>query len=200
MRWDPEWRHEQWWFDAFTVDPAKLVHDLQIVWEAGTPQPVLSCKLENKSVGTTPRVLVYIGVHAKYGTHVWFPYNGARGGGEGEDPKMWQGYQYWFTRLDNKHLEEVHRNSYYNHKRVYDSDQRLKNQKLGDAFDPKLFMVCCLCRVSMWLLHLLCFTSLLLHHLHLIVVCFIQYCHDNKLNKRSASSSHCNTFAITTSA
>jgi hypothetical protein len=63
MKWDPEWRHEQWWFNAFTVDPAKLGHYLQIVWEAGTPQPVLSCKLENKSVGTTPCVLVYIGVH-----------------------------------------------------------------------------------------------------------------------------------------
>jgi hypothetical protein len=57
---------------------------------------------------------------------------------------MWQGYQSWFTRLDNKHLEEVCPNSYsyYDHKRVYESDQRLKNQKLGDAFHPKSFMVC----------------------------------------------------------
>jgi hypothetical protein len=55
MKWDTERRHKQWWFDAFAVDPAKLVHDLSSGWEAGTPQPYLSCKLK-------PRVLAPLSV------------------------------------------------------------------------------------------------------------------------------------------
>lgn len=45
MFWKPELGQNQWWIDALTVDPSKLLEDMKGLWEHGTPQPVQESKV-----------------------------------------------------------------------------------------------------------------------------------------------------------
>lgn len=45
MHWKPEWGSNQWWIDALTVDPSKLLEDMKGLWEYGTPQPIQESKV-----------------------------------------------------------------------------------------------------------------------------------------------------------
>jgi hypothetical protein len=150
LKWEPGRRFHQWFFDALQVDPALMVHNHDILWEVGTPQRVMNNRLENKSVGTTPRVLVYIGVSAEHGTLVFFPYNGARGGGDAEDNKMWEGFQYWWTKLDPQRLKEASQNAYYNGDNAKDAFIKMWSQRADDSFDARYFLVRPTCVMLSW--------------------------------------------------
>lgn len=149
IRWSPEWRQEQWWLDALTVDPSKLIMDIKGLWEHGIPQPVTSTKLENASIGTLPKVLVCIAVHQKFGTHIWFPYHGARHGPqdkEGEG-KMYEGFKYWFDDLPEHEKLKIIQHGYYNHPKGLEEFRKIasnsqQNALESETFDPSFFMVC----------------------------------------------------------
>lgn len=147
--WNPDFGQEQWWFDALTVDPSKLISDLTGIWEHGKPQPVTSTKLENASIGTLPKVLVYIAVHQQFGTHIWFPYHGARHGSQDREAEgaMYEGFKYWHSDLDELELRTIVQNGYYMQPKGLDKFKLTVNdaQQLAfahNSFDPNYFMVC----------------------------------------------------------
>lgn len=151
------WEHprglEQWWIDAFTVDPHKMLLGLTGLWEHGTPQPVTSTRLENASVGSLPIITVYIAVHPKFGTHAFFPRHGARGGGGKADSKggMFEGFKYWFSDMDPDTLEAIARLRYCNQpqgiqkfmSKASDADKAAFESVREGApdFDPRHFLV-----------------------------------------------------------
>lgn len=146
-RWNPELAQEQWWIDALTVDPVELLKKLRIIWRRGVPQPVLQSKVHNASVGTMPAVAAYIAVHPRFGTHVFFPYHGAKHGGDNkeDDGKMYEGFVYWHDKLSEDTLEFIKARDYYNRPDAMDkfgkkADRARKLRMLGD-FDPKNFLV-----------------------------------------------------------
>ena len=148
-RWDPLNGQEQWWIDGLTVDPSNLLENMKGLWIHGEPQPVTSTKLENASIGSLPKVTVYIAVHAEHGTHAFFPYHGAKHGGADKDAdgRMYQGFQYWFSNLTSSQLGHIVEQSYCNQEggveafRKRASPEEYKRFKEG-PFDPRLFMVC----------------------------------------------------------
>lgn len=99
--WDHSNGFNQWWIDAFTVDPQKLLNGMSGLWEHGRPQPVVKTDIENASPGKLPTVMVYIAVHPKFGTHAFFPYHGAKGGAADKDGPgmMFEGFKYWYSDL-----------------------------------------------------------------------------------------------------
>lgn len=68
FRWHHRYGFEQWWLDAFTVDPHKLLQDESGLWMPGLEQHVVQTDLKNAGLGTVPSVQVYIAVHSKHGT------------------------------------------------------------------------------------------------------------------------------------
>ena len=146
--WHPDFGEEQWWFDALTVDPTKLINDITGIWEHGTPQPVTSTKLENASIGTLPKILVYIAVHQVHGTHIWFPYHGAKHGSQDKEAEgaMYEGFKYWHTDLDELELQQIVKSGYYMQPKGLDKFKLTVNDGeqqafANNAFDPNYFMV-----------------------------------------------------------
>ena len=151
--WNPDFGQEQWWFDALTVDPDKLLTDIQGIWEHGTPQPVTSTKLENASIGTLPKILVSIAVHKQFGTHIWFPYHGARHGSldREQEGAMYEGFQYWFSDMDPQELKTIVSKGYYMTSKGLDKYKLAVTDREQMAFmdvnnfDPQYFMVRFMC-------------------------------------------------------
>lgn len=127
--WDPEWAREQWWIDAFTIDPSMLLQDMRGLWEHGIPQPVMATAIENASIGTLPKILVYMACHQEYGTHIWFPYHGAKHGSSNKDglDAMYEGFDYWFSSEDpafQARLQRLIKSRYYNRPDAVDKFER----------------------------------------------------------------------------
>jgi hypothetical protein len=114
--WDPKNGKEQWWIDALTVDPSKMLEGMTGLWEHGVPQPVTRTRLENASVGTLPIISVYIAVHPEHGTHVFFPYHGAKGGGGDKDAedRMYGGFKFWYSEFSHEQLIDIVEHQYCN--------------------------------------------------------------------------------------
>lgn len=149
-RWDPSNGMNQWWVDAFSVDPSAMVEGLTGLWCRGTPQPIRNTKLENASVGTLPLILVYIAVHQQYGTYAWYPYHGARHGAVDEEgeKKMFQGFKYWFDDISEADKEDIVRNRYCNQPSAIEAYHNKSSKEEWEAFttgkfNPRWFMVCC---------------------------------------------------------
>ena len=148
--WNPAWGGEQWWFDGMTIDPSMLLTDLRGIWEHGVEQPVTVTKLENASVGTLPKVMVYIAVHAKFGTHIWFPFHGAKHGGPNKagDNKMYADFEFWFTQLPELEKAKIVHKMYYNPEKSVEKFQATATQEEKEAFgaegefDAVNFLVC----------------------------------------------------------
>lgn len=109
IRWNPAYGKNQFWFDALTVDPSKLLTDQRGLWEHGVAQPVVATKMENANIGTLPKILVYIAVHQEFGTHIWFPYHGARHGTQDRESEgtMYEGFEYWDSNMSEEKLKEI---------------------------------------------------------------------------------------------
>jgi len=146
-RWDPELALDQWWIDALTVDPLELLQDRRVIWTADRPQPVLQTKVENASVGTMPAVAAYLAVHAKFGTHVFFPYHGAKHGGDDKeaDGKMYEGFIHWHARVSEDVRDFIKHRDYYNQEKGMErfgaNAGRSRKQRMEGAYDPHNFLV-----------------------------------------------------------
>ena len=147
--WNPDFAHNQWWIDAFTVDPSKLILDMKGLWEHGTPQPVVSTRLENASLGTLPKIMVYMAVHPEFGSHVWFPYHGAKhGSGDREaDTHMYADFHFWHHDVEGDLLERLKSMRYHNVARglaAFDetASAAVKQLMKDGPFNPDFFMVC----------------------------------------------------------
>lgn len=149
FRWNPDFGQEQWWFDALTIDPSKLLTDLKGIWMHGVEQPVTATQLANASIGTLPKVLVYIAVHQVHGTHIWFPYHGAKHGSADKDSEhaMYEDFQFWFSGLEESEKQLIIKLGYYNQPgglAKFDrlaSNQEITAMKDGDNFHPDYFLV-----------------------------------------------------------
>lgn len=149
--WKPEWAKEQWWIDAFTIDPSQLLHDMRGLWEHGIPQPVMATAMENASIGTLPKILVYIACHQEFGTHMWFPYHGAKHGSGDKDgvDGMYEGFEYWFDSDDGEFQARLARligMQYYNRADALQKFERRASASekaafRSNEFDPWYFMV-----------------------------------------------------------
>lgn len=152
--WQPTNGEDQWWIDAFTVDPSKMLEGMTGLWETGIPQPVTRTRLENASVGTLPNITVYIAVHPTHGTHAFYPYHGAKGGGadKAADAKMYGGFKFWFSEMTAGQLGDIVEHQYCNQPAgvtaFYDKSSA-EEQEIFEAapadqseFQPTYFMVC----------------------------------------------------------
>lgn len=152
--WDRVNGRDQWWIDAFTVDPTKMLEGMTGLWETGIPQPVIRTRLENASVGTLPNITVYIAVHPQHGTHAFYPYHGAKGGGGDKtgDGKMYEGFKFWFSEMTAGQLGDVVQHQYCNqpdgvsafYDKASSAQQDMFEETPADAteFQPVHFMVC----------------------------------------------------------
>lgn len=152
--WEHSKGYKQWWIDALTVEPTKLLHGMTGLWEHGIEQPVCVTDLENASIGTLPTVSVYIAVHAEHGTHAFYPHFGAKGGGKNRDAegKVYDGFKYWHSDLPLETLQEIAALKYCNHPKAVQAFEAhaTEEQKLAfhhvpttrEEFNPDYFMVC----------------------------------------------------------
>lgn len=119
--WSPDFYKNTWFIDALTIDPLEIISNEKVIYERGRPQPVRQRELQNASVGSLPKVLVYIAVHEQHGAHLWFPFHGAKHGGtpatKEEEGKMYQEFDFWYNEAsmtpgDRQHIKDYH---YYNY-------------------------------------------------------------------------------------
>lgn len=68
FRWHHRYGYKQWWLDAVTMDPHKLLEHESGIWLPGLEQFVVQTDLTNAGLGTVPSVQVYLAVHAVHGT------------------------------------------------------------------------------------------------------------------------------------
>lgn len=140
------WRWQQanydntWFIDALTIDPTALLAGRSGIFMRGFPQPVRQSLIENANVGSLPKVLVYVAVHPLFGAHVFFPFHGAKHGGNAEkkaaDKGMYQGFEFWYEGLSDDELQYIKDCNYYNMEEIYELSE-LK----AAAFDPRMFTV-----------------------------------------------------------
>lgn len=151
MIWSHTYGLNQWWIDAFTVDPSRMLEDMQGLWEHGTPQPVTRTKLENANVGTLPSISVYIAVHPTHGTHAFFPFHGAKHGStdkDSGDKKLYKNFEFWYSKLDACVLAKIVKLNYCNTPAALEefssraSASEQKAFKDEGKFDPRFFLVC----------------------------------------------------------
>jgi hypothetical protein len=67
--WHPDNSDNQWWVDAFTIEPTSSSHST-VISKRGMKQDAVENPVANASVGTMPKVMVYIAVHAVHGVFV----------------------------------------------------------------------------------------------------------------------------------
>ncbi|MGV0990572.1 hypothetical protein [Limnohabitans sp.] len=147
--WNPDFGKEQWWFDALTVDPTKLLTNLKGIWMHGVEQPVTATQLANASIGTLPKILVYIAVHQVHGTHIWFPYHGAKHGSADKDSEgtMYEGFEFWYQGLTDEQRKQIIKLGYYNQPVGQEKFQKTASNAQKNAFEddsefnPDHFMV-----------------------------------------------------------
>ena len=68
--WDPLNNLDQWHIDGLTVDPHNFLCDLKMIGQKGVAFDIVENALLNKSVGQLPKIMVYIAVHAQFGTSI----------------------------------------------------------------------------------------------------------------------------------
>lgn len=56
--WNPEWFNENWYFDAFTIEPEKMIAHRSGLWERGKHKPIVESLIANASPGSLPHVQV----------------------------------------------------------------------------------------------------------------------------------------------
>lgn len=145
--WHPSNAENQWWLDGLRIDPSELIENQQVIFEHGMDQPVVQCKLANASVGSLPSVLVYIAVHKDFGTHVFYPYHGAKGGGgdKTETLHMYDGFRFWYSELKDDELKFIIERKYYNQAQGLKAFEKkgsdARRERLAGPFDADNFMV-----------------------------------------------------------
>jgi hypothetical protein len=58
--WHPDNSDNQWWVDAFTIEPTSLLTHSTVISKRGMKQDAVENPWANASVGTMPKVMVYI--------------------------------------------------------------------------------------------------------------------------------------------
>lgn len=131
QKWHPSHGENQWWIDALSIDPASLCDDLKGIWEHGTPQPVLQTSIQNANVGQLPLVLVYIAVHQDYGTHIFFPFHGAKHGGVDKQSQntMYGGFRFWYHNVGAEALQRLAHMKYFNSDSAMQKHEQLQLQQ-----------------------------------------------------------------------
>ena len=148
LYWHPDFFEDQWFIDAFTVDPHELLDDRTGIWPRGVERPPQQCNLVNASLGSLPKVQVYIAVHQQFGTLAFYPYHGAKHGGRSEkkDERMYEGYVYWTSALSKESKEQIRDRGYYNFQAAMealkkDGTAAEWREFTGGEFHPRHFMV-----------------------------------------------------------
>lgn len=138
-RWAHERGYNQWFIDAFKIDPAKLMEEEYGIWERGVEQPVQEVSVHNASPGSVPTLTAFIAVHAKLGTRIYFP-KLACGGGHADS---WDDFTWWTTWLTDEEKERIKRRCYYNMDSALRGCQlpRVREQMQEAAFCEQWFLV-----------------------------------------------------------
>ena len=140
-RWDMRNTKDQYAIDAFTVDPCVVCKRFRGIRFGNMPRAVSQNAALNASVGQMPTMLVYITTHPKFGTKIFYPYLGAKGGTQKRN--TWQDYQYWGHNITREELAHLRRCAYYNQPQARAKARELMAAAGADAssLDRKLFRV-----------------------------------------------------------
>jgi hypothetical protein len=64
--WHPDNSDNQWWVDAFTIEPTSLLTHSTVISKRGMKQDAVENPVANASVGTMPKVMVYIAARSAW--------------------------------------------------------------------------------------------------------------------------------------
>jgi hypothetical protein len=78
--WNPDNSKNQWFIDAFTIDPTGMLRKVTVIGMRGVAQEAVENPMANASIGSVPKIMVYIAVHAKYGIHLFYVNSGSTRG------------------------------------------------------------------------------------------------------------------------
>lgn len=90
------------------------------------------------------QVMAYLAVHPKFGTHVFFPYMGARHGGvdKEEEGNMYDGFVFWWHGADSLMLKRIISHNYYNSTKALEkASPFITHSMQQEEFDPSMFLV-----------------------------------------------------------
>lgn len=116
-----------------------MMEDDTGIWERGVEQPVQEVSVARASPGSVPSLTVFIAVHAKHGTRIFYPYN-STGGGRADS---WEGYKWWTASLTEEERERLKARWYY----CMDESLRkcplpnIKKTMEDSEFNPCFFLV-----------------------------------------------------------
>ena len=138
-RWSHGRGYNQWFIDAFKIDPSKMMEDETGIWERGVEQPVQEVSVAHASPGSVPSLTVFIAVHAQHGTRIFYPYN-STGGGRTDS---WDGYKWWTASLTEEECERVKAKCYYTMDDALGSSPipNVRQQMQAGEFNPLFFLV-----------------------------------------------------------
>jgi hypothetical protein len=133
---------KQWFVDAFTIDPAAILKNDEVIWEEGVEQPVEESNLANAGPGDAPKVSAFLATHPVHGTFVFFPKTSNRGGPAGS----FNGFEYCWDKATEDDIKLLRSQGYYNRTSVTDSAafaQELSelDRKNGVQFEGVMFKV-----------------------------------------------------------
>ena len=142
-RWNHDRGYNQWFIDAFKIDPVKMMEEEYGIWERGVPQPVQEVSVAGASPGSVPTLTAFIATHARHGTRIFFPKN-ATGGGRVDS---WDEYEWWTTHLTEEEKERLKQRNYYNMEEALQRSCLPGLQQLMQEaqFSEDFFLVCLNC-------------------------------------------------------
>jgi hypothetical protein len=108
--------HNQWWINAFTIDPTIILQDIKAVWMCCVHEPVAPTGLLIATASQLSCALVYMAERDKCCTRVWFPCAGGKHGGADDGHfqddsadtiahgQMYYSFHFWHAKLDDDSL------------------------------------------------------------------------------------------------
>ena len=113
-----DWFQNTYFIDAFTVDVAKMAHNLRTIGIKGQQDNIIETPLASANPGSYPKILVYIACHPKFGTEVFYLKHGAKGGGKKKDKfaygGMYHGCKFWSCDLTQAEVAALRKFQYGN--------------------------------------------------------------------------------------
>lgn len=124
--WHPDNSDNQWWVDAFTIEPTGMMSQSTVISQRGMKQDAVENPVANAGVGTMPKIMVYIAVHAVHGVFVSWVNTGSTMGRVG----AYDGFKRWtddLSDIDKVYVSQFHHFNWQ------------CGMRLHPAFAPRIF-------------------------------------------------------------
>jgi len=149
----PKWLDNNFYIDAFTVEPEKQFCAQQAVWPKGVPLPVVESHFAGAKPGSVPHIMVYMGNHRQFGSVPLFLIHGMKGGGKQAlkflANGMYAGCITWLDQLTPEEQDSLRKVHYCNQPKALKkwcnkattTDDDKEDMACG-PIDSKFFLVC----------------------------------------------------------